>query len=91
MCEFQEVRWTAWSEAHIGRHNVVPAEVEDVLFGRPRMTAKGRDGTTLIFGRTRSGRYLLVVAVEEGQGGAFVVTSREMTEEERRTFRRRVR
>jgi uncharacterized protein len=61
--------------------------VEDVLFARPRLTTKGRDETALVFGTTRAGPHLVVVAVDEGHGVAFVVTAREMTEQEKRTFR----
>jgi uncharacterized protein len=88
---YGEVRWTAWSEDHIARHRVAPAEVEDVLFTRPRWTTAGRDDTTLVFGTTMTGRLLLVVTVDEGDGVAFVVTAREMTEQEKRTFRRKAR
>jgi uncharacterized DUF497 family protein len=88
---YREVRWTDWTEAHICRHGVAPADVEEVLFGRPRWIAKGRDDTTLVFGSTRSGRLLLVVTANEGGGVAFVVTAREMTEQEKRTFRRKAR
>jgi uncharacterized DUF497 family protein len=88
---YGEVRWTAWSEDHIARHGVAPAEVEEVLFARPRWTTSGRDGTTLVFGTTMAGRLLLVVTLDEGGGVAFVVTAREMTEQEKRTFRRKAR
>ena len=88
---YRGVRWTDWSEDHIGRHAVAPGEVEEVLFTRPRWIAKGRDGTTLVFGGTMSGRLLLIVTVDEGDGVAFVVTAREMTEQEKRIFHRKAR
>jgi hypothetical protein len=50
----------------------------------------GRAGTTLVYGRTYAGRYLLVVVIPEGQE-AFVVTARDMTEAEKKTFRRKAR
>jgi hypothetical protein len=73
------------------RHSVAAGEVEEVLFTRPRWIAKGRNDTTLIFGSTSAGRPLLIVTVDEGGGVAFVVTAREMTEKEKRAFRRRAR
>ena len=88
---YREVRWTDWSEDHIRRHDVAATEVEEVLFSRPRWIAKGRDGTALVFGTTTAGRPLLIVTVNEGTGVAFVVTAREMTEQEKRTFRRKAR
>jgi len=88
---YREARWTDWSEDHNRRHDVAAGEVEQVLFSRARWIAKGRDGTTLVFGSTTSGRPLLVVTVDEGSGVAFVVTAREMTEQEKRTYRRKAR
>jgi hypothetical protein len=44
----------------------------------------------LVYGRTYAGRYLLVVVIPEGLE-AFVVTARDMTEAEKKTFRRKAR
>lgn len=87
----REIQWTERSEDHIARHDVVPGEVEQVVFARPRLVAPGRDGTTLIFGTTDAGRHLLVVLAEAEDGRMFVVTSRAMTDSERRAFVRRAR
>lgn len=86
---FEELRWTPWSEEHISRHAVRPEEVEEVLFDPPRWVASGRGGATLVYGRTSVGRRLLVVVVHEGDGMVFVVTAREMTKSEKRTFDRK--
>jgi hypothetical protein len=48
--------------------------------------ATGSDDTRLIFGQTSAGRYLFVV-VAEGVDRDFVVTARDMTDNEKRTFR----
>ena len=88
---FGEVAWDEASEAHVARHAVTPDEVEDVLFCRPRLVQAGLHGTTYVMGTTLAGRYLLVVVAEAGRGGVYVVTVREMTEAERRRFRRRAR
>ena len=34
---FGEVMWTEDSETHVGRHNVTPLEVEQVLYSQPRL------------------------------------------------------
>ena len=88
---FGEVAWDEASEAHVARHAVTPDEVEDVLFCRPRLVQAGLHGTTYVMGTTLAGRYLFVVVAEAGRGGVYVVTAREMTEAERRRFRRRAR
>lgn len=58
----REIRWTEESEDHIARHGVVPAEVEQLLYSRPRLVAKGREDVTLVFGTTDAGRHLVVVS-----------------------------
>lgn len=86
---FPSVTWTDKSEEHIARHNVRPDEVEDVLFSRPRYRTPGIDGTTLVFGQSRAGRYLLVVITDAYDGGIYIVTAREMTDSEKRLFKRK--
>jgi uncharacterized DUF497 family protein len=86
---FPPVTWTDKSEEHIARHNVQPHEVEDVLFSRPRYKTSGIDDTTLVFGQSREGRYLLVVVTDAYDGGTYIVTAREMTDSERRLFKKK--
>lgn len=50
----------------------------------------GKDDSTLVYGCTAVGRHLFVVVVDDG-GEAFVVTARDMTEREKRTFKRKAR
>lgn len=83
---FGEVLWTEESEAHIARHGVTSAEVEQALYGRPRLSVAGRGGTRLVLGTSGTGRYLFVVVAEAADGRDFVVTAREMTDNERRRF-----
>jgi hypothetical protein len=55
------------------------------------LTGPSRDASaTLIYGRTYAGRYLFVVAIAEGEE-AFIVTARDMTDAEKRTFHRKAR
>lgn len=86
---FGEVLWTEDSEAHIARHKVTPREVEAVLYSQPRLTVPGRYGTTEVLGTTGAGRHLLVVVTEAADGRDFVVTARDMTAAEQRTFRQK--
>jgi len=82
-------RPSEWSEEHIAKHNVTMEEVAEVLSGS-HVESAGRDDTVLVSGQTEAGRYLLVVAVDEGRGQAFVVTAREMSDSEKKAYRRRV-
>jgi uncharacterized DUF497 family protein len=84
---FGEVMWTEDSEAHIARHGVLPSEVEQALYSRPRLSTQGRSGTVLVLGTSNEGRHLLVVVAEAGDGRDSIVTARDMTGIEKRLFR----
>jgi len=86
---FGEIMWTEESEAHISVHGVTPAEVEEGLFTRPRWVDQGRAGTRLVWCTTAAGRYLLVVVSESADGRDYVVTARDMDDEEKARFRRK--
>lgn len=66
-----------------------PEEVQEALYARPRWLTPGRSETTLVFAMTDAGRYLLVVTAPALDGGVNVVTARDLTDSERRTFRRK--
>lgn len=87
---FNAVRDSDWSADHIAAHGVTLGEVREAILERPYWVVPGRDGTTLVYGRTHAGRYLLVVAIAESEE-AFVVTARDMTETEKKTFRKKAR
>jgi hypothetical protein len=79
-----------WSARHIATHAVTLDEVREAILERPYWSVPRRDGTTLAYGQTYAGRCLLVVAVDE-DGQAFIVTARDMTDAEKKTFRRKAR
>lgn len=85
----REIRWTEESEAHIARHAVTPEEVEQAVHSRPRYETPGREDSRLLYGTTHSGRTLLIVLVDAVDGRWYVATAREMTDTERRAFRRK--
>ena len=66
--DVREIRWTDKSEDHIAAHNVTPAEVEQVLYARPRLVLKGAEGVEYAFGTTNGRRYLLIVLAESIDG-----------------------
>ena len=76
--------------SHIAAHGVTLDEVREAILERPFWAAPGREETILVYGRTYAGRYLLVVAIDEN-GAAFIVTARDMTDAEKKTFRRKAR
>ncbi|GAB3941374.1 hypothetical protein GCM10029976_060560 [Kribbella albertanoniae] len=88
---FLEVKDSEWSTAHIARHDVTIAEVREAILERPYYQRAGRSGSLLCYGRTYAGRFLLVVAVEDSPGTAFIITARDMTRAEKKSFQREAR
>lgn len=84
---WRELAWSDKSEAHIARHNVVPAEVEEVVNTRPRWEHPGAEGSVLVYGQTTAGRYLLIVLAESADGRWYVATARDLSAPETRAFR----
>jgi uncharacterized DUF497 family protein len=86
---YREIVWTEASEEHIAVHNVRTEEVEEAINTRPVLTAPGRAGTTELYGTTAAGRTLVVIVVPALDGRWYVVTARDMSDNERRAFRRK--
>lgn len=87
---FTAVRDSDWSADHIAAHGVTLNEVREAVLDRPCWMTPGRDDTFLIYGRTYAGRHLFVVAIAETEE-AFIVTARDMTAAEKKTFSRKAR
>jgi predicted DNA-binding protein len=68
---FRDVKDSQWSADHIARHGVTLDEVREAILERPYWQAEGKDDTVLVYGRTYTGRYLFVVAADDG-GEAFI-------------------
>jgi uncharacterized DUF497 family protein len=86
---YRELVWTEASEDHIAAHGLRPAEVEDAVNGHPVLVLRGRNETTELYGTTRDGRTVLVILAPALDGRWYVVTARDMTNSERRAFRRK--
>ncbi len=86
---WRELAWSDESEVHIAKHNVTPAEVEEVVNTRPRWEHPGAEESVLVYGQTTAGRYLLVVLAESADGRWYVATGRGLTPTETRTFRQK--
>jgi len=91
----QDIVWLVEVEEKIVRkHQVWPEEVEQVLQARPhvRFMERGhRPGEDLYaaFGQTVSGRYLAVYFILKRVGIALVITARDMTDKEKRSYGKR--
>jgi uncharacterized protein len=80
--------WDEENLSHIARHHVAPEEVEEALAAAP-LVLRAQDERYLSHGRTESGRFLFVVYVRRPRGRIRVITARDMTESEKRWWRRR--
>lgn len=74
---------------HIYGHGVREDEVEDVL-ERPGEERPGSEGSRVLIGQTRAGRYLRVIYVPDPEpGSVFVVTAFELRGKPLTAYRRR--
>lgn len=80
--------WDDENVAHIARHAVSPDEVEEVLVGDP-VVLRGGDDRYFAYGRTENDRWLFAVYVTRPRGRVRVLTARDMTDREKRLYRRK--
>jgi len=84
--EIKGLLWDEHNVAHIGRHDVTPEEVEEVVFANTNLVELAEDhrpGRLSIFGWTHVGRPVVVyLDVATNEGHRYVVTARPMTNRE---------
>ena len=89
-----QIIWPKDRIEHIARHGVTPGEVEEACFGRPRVfraKSEGKNPVYYVLGQTGAGRYLFCVIIRFPDGNGYPVTARDMTDKEKRRYRRRKR
>jgi len=75
----------------IGKHNVYPEEVEEVLSNQPTIlklekgNVRGED-LYVAFGKADSGRHLTILFVKKKNGRALIISARDMSKKERRRY-----
>jgi uncharacterized DUF497 family protein len=91
----QDVIWLeAVEDKIIHKHHVQPEEAEEVLSGKPhvRFMERGHQlGEDLYaaFGQTDGGRYLAVYFILKKSHTALIITTRDMTRKEIRSYGRK--
>ena len=81
--------WDPGNVHHIARHEVLPAEVEEVCGGNV-IAEQGYADRLRLVGPTLAGRMLAVVLAPEPQGGDYyVITARPASRKERRMYQER--
>ncbi|MFC7677539.1 BrnT family toxin [Paenibacillus sp. GCM10028914] len=81
--------WDEENIQHISRHNVEPFEAEDALMDPQRIKFSAHSGNMGIIGSTEDGRRLVVIYIKKVLGKIRVITARDATESEARTYKRR--
>lgn len=82
--------WDDDNIQHIARHGVSPWEAEDAALDPQAVKIHGsRGGRLAMIGMTESGRVLVVAVDREGRGLWRVVTARAVSQNEKRSYRRR--
>lgn len=70
------------------KYRVTFEEVEDICCAETHHVQKGKSGLYKVFGKTSSGRYLLVVLAYKGDSDWKIVTARDMTVNEMHLYRK---
>jgi uncharacterized protein len=87
-----EFDWDNGNIQHIARHDLFPQEVEAALLDPRRVGVSSRKSSQekrwAMLGSTSEGRILFVVFTRR-DGFIRVVTARDATDQEKRTYRRR--
>jgi hypothetical protein len=76
------------------KHSVLIEEVEEVLFGDPRVRFVERghredEDMYAAYGQTGAGRYLIIFFILKADYRALIVSARDMDDSERRSYGRR--
>jgi hypothetical protein len=84
-----EFRWNDWNVEHIARHAVSAEEAEWIV--NHHVAGDAGEDKYKVWGQTAAGRYLQVVFVLDPDDAVYVIHARELTDREKRVFRRRKR
>jgi len=88
--KIEKISWDQETADHISNHLVSPEEVEEVLFNDvdPPLMMRGKEGKYLAYRKTHGGRLLFIVWASQYKK-TKIITARDMTEKEKRFYRRR--
>jgi len=87
-----EFVWNSSNVDHLAKHGIQPDEAEYIVErAKPPYPQMIGEDKRLVVGRLADGRYLQVIYVPSRslRGAVYVMHSRQLTEREKRRFRRR--
>ena len=80
--------WDEYRVEHISRHGVEPDEVEEVCNDPLHLAHREGNNRYRLYGQTANGRHLFVVLEHAGGTTYKPITARDMTDGEKRGYRR---
>ena len=89
--QIREFVWPGDRVDHISRNGVLPEEVEEVCFGEALIQSAKSSGANPVYyvlGETSAGRHLFCLVIQFPDSKGFPVTAREMTENEKKRYKR---
>lgn len=92
MIHVKELVWDDWNVAHIARHDVTPAQVEEVCQAFA-LVLQGSKGRLVFIAPTVAGRLLAVILDPEPdveEGVYYPVTARPAARKERRLYQQHI-
>jgi hypothetical protein len=70
MIVIKKLVWDEWNTAHIARHDVIPAEVEQACHNNP-LVQEGKKGRVAVTGKTGAGRMITTILDPEPEHGVY--------------------
>jgi len=81
--------WDEKNENHIAEHGIAIFEIEEaILFDKP-FYERSKEGKYIAYSVTEEGRYIFIVFVIKGSGRIRVISARDVTEKEKRYYKKR--
>ena len=80
--------WDNYRVEHIAKHDVIPSEVWEVCEDPLHLARRQGRNRYRLYGQTANGRYLFVVLEHVERTFYKPITARDMTDREKRNFRR---
>lgn len=81
--------WDEKNENHIAEHGVAIFEAEEVILFSSPFYQRSREGKYIAYGVTEEERHLFIVFVIRGSGRIRVISARDMSEKEKRYYKKR--
>ena len=80
--------WDIWNIQHIGKHHIIPDEVEEICYASPLVLRGQQKERLVLIGLTDEKRLIAVVLEAKGHGTYYPVTAYEPRADDRALYNR---